>query len=261
MCIRTFVAVLIFCACTAASAHDTWVQTNSNVVRNGDSLYVDLMLGNHGNEHRDFKLANKVDLQKATLEIIGGENRHDLKPELVDRGYAPREGYWSGKFVPAKAGLYCVAHQLDTLHNTTHAIKSAKCFFIVSEKLDNVQVDNSPFAKPLGHPFELVPTANPVTPMGPGKPIAVKVLLRGKPLKDSRVSFIPRGAELTEAFDDRYERKTNEQGEAQFVPKEGNYVLVVAHHSEPEEKGPGFDRTSYSATLTVYVPDLCPCCE
>lgn len=246
---------------TAAFGHDTWVQTNTNLVRSGDSVYVDLMLGNHGNGHRDFKLANKVDLQKATLEVIAPDQRYDLKPNIVDRGYAPREGYWSAKFVPVKPGLYCASHQLDTLHNTTHAIKSAKTYFVVSEKLDRVAAVNLGFDKPLGHLLELVPTSNPVTPMGPDKPIEVRLLYQGKPLANARVSFIPRGAVLSESFDDRFERHTDAEGRAKFVPTEGNYVLIVAHHVEPDQKGDGYDRTSYSATMTVYVPDLCPCCE
>ncbi|MGZ3489481.1 MAG: DUF4198 domain-containing protein, partial [Isosphaeraceae bacterium] len=32
----------------AALAHDTWVQTNSSIVRTGDVVHIDLMLGNHG---------------------------------------------------------------------------------------------------------------------------------------------------------------------------------------------------------------------
>ena len=44
---------------TGSRAHDTWVQTNTNVVRAGDAAHIDLMLGNHGNDHRDFKIAGK----------------------------------------------------------------------------------------------------------------------------------------------------------------------------------------------------------
>ncbi|MGH7138544.1 MAG: DUF4198 domain-containing protein, partial [Pirellulales bacterium] len=40
-----------------AGAHDTWVQTNTNVIRAGDVVFVDFFLGNHGNDHRDFKMA------------------------------------------------------------------------------------------------------------------------------------------------------------------------------------------------------------
>lgn len=242
-------------------AHDTWVETNSRVVRSGDSLYVDLMLGNHGNEHRDFKLANKVDLEKSTLEIIASDRRYDLKPLAIDRGYAPREGFWSAKFVPVTPGLYCVAHQLDTLHKTTRAIKSAKSYFVVSEQLDRVPLANPGHDKPLNHPLEIVPASHPVARMGPGQPISIQLLYQGKPLPNTRVSFIPRGVELTPSFDERYERHTDIAGRAEFVPTEGNYVLVVAHHIEPNQAGDGYDRTSYAATLTVLVPDQCPCCE
>ena len=59
-----------------ARAHDIWVQTNTNLIRTGDAVHVDLMLGNHGNDHRDFKLASKPDLDKATLTVTGPDGRH-----------------------------------------------------------------------------------------------------------------------------------------------------------------------------------------
>ena len=40
---------------------------------------------------------------------------------------------------------------------------------------------------------------------------------------------------------------------ARFTPREANVYLIVAHH-KTEEKGEGYDETSYSATLCVYVP-------
>lgn len=251
-----------------AAAHDTWVQTNTNVVRVGDVVHVDLMLGNHGNDHRDFKLASKITLDPCTLAVIApGGRSYDLKPSVVDTGYAPKEGYWSARFVPGEQGLHMVAHTLDTLHRTTRAIKSGKTFFVASQSLDRLQrkqagdENQAWFAKPLGHPLEIVPTRHPVLGTGPGEPIAVQVLYQGKPLAGARVSFIPRGAVLAEGFDDQYERTTDDQGRAQFTPTEGNYVLVVVHHREPEQRGEGYDQTAYSATLVVYVPQTCPCCD
>jgi hypothetical protein len=47
---------------------------------------------------------------------------------------------------------------------------------------------------------------------------------------------------------------------ASFTPKEGNYYLVVAHREEPKEAGKDYQSTKYSATLTVLVPQVCPCC-
>ena len=153
-------------------------------------------------------------------------------------------------------------HSIDAVVNhgkTVRSIKSGKACFVVSDKLDDVPQENPSFDKVLGHPLEIVPEANPVTPMGPEIPIRVKVLLHGKPLPEARVSFIPRGVTLSEGFDEHYERKTNDNGRAAFSPKEGNYYLVVVHH-KTDEKGDGYESTSYSATLTVFVPDVCPCC-
>jgi uncharacterized GH25 family protein len=248
-----------------APAHDTWVQANTNLVRAGDAVRIDLMLGNHGNDHRDFKLAGKVDLDGCTLAVVAPDGKsYDLKPRLSDTGYAPKEGYWTAKFVAGKQGLYVAAHTMDRVVNhgkAVRSIKSAKTYFVVSASLDKVARDNPGFDKPLGHALELVPAANPVTPMGPGTPIKIRLLFKGKPLAGARVSFVPRGETLAEGFDKTYERTTDKEGRASFTPKTGNLYLVVAHHSRPGESGKGYDGTNYSATLTVLVPELCPCCN
>ena len=77
-------ASLLFSAVvlSPASAHDTWVQTNTNVVRTGDNVHIDLMLGNHGNEHRDFKLAGKITLDGCKLDVIAPSGK---KFDLRDR--------------------------------------------------------------------------------------------------------------------------------------------------------------------------------
>jgi hypothetical protein len=54
---------------------------------------------------------------------------------------------------------------------------------------------------------------------------------------------------------------TDAQGRCRWTPKDGNFVLIVAHHSIPEEKGDGYDKISYSATLVLNVPQRCMCCE
>ncbi len=257
----------IFALVTAADltlAHDTWVQTNTNLVRIGDAVHIDLMLGNHGNDHRDFKIAGKVDLTNNTLHVIAPDGkRFDIKDRLVDLGYAPKEGYWSTRFTCGQPGLYSVAYLSDKVvpyGGTARSIQSAKVYFVASKSLDNVPRDNPGFAKALGHPLELVPETNPVTPMGPGTPIKVQLLYKGKPFPDALVSFIPRGETLTEGFDKRYERKTDPEGRASFTPTDGNYYLIVAHWQDLKETGENYKSTKYSATLTVLVPKVCPCC-
>jgi uncharacterized GH25 family protein len=89
----------------------------------------------------------------------------------------------------------------------------------------------------------------------------VKLLLKGRPFAGARVSFIPRGEALSEGEDPRCERRTDAQGRAAFTPTAGNYYLVVAHHKAPDETGAGNEQgTEYAATLTVFVPQVCPCC-
>jgi uncharacterized GH25 family protein len=249
----------------AAAAHDTWVQPNANVVRTGDAVHIDLMLGNHGNDHRDFKLASKLAPESIqTFEVIApGGKRHDLKPDLTDLGYAPKEGFYSARFVPGRAGLYTAAQSSDAVVNhgkPVRSIRSAKTYFVVNDSLDRVPKDLPGHEQPLGHALELVPEANPAAPMGPGVAIKVKLLFRGKPLAGTKVSFIPRGATLKEGTDAEYERTTDKDGRASFTPKTGTYYLVVAHHAT-DEKGEKFDSTRYAATLTVLVPQKCPCCD
>jgi uncharacterized GH25 family protein len=254
---------IVLLAAAAARAHDTWVQTNTNIVRVGDAVHVDLLLGNHGNDHRDFKLASKVDPAAITLNVIAPDGKaHDLKPSLADLGYAPKEGFWTTRFVTDQPGLYTIAQTSDAVvsYAPTRSIKSGKAYFVASKSMDNVPVNNPGFDKPLGHALELVPLTNPVTPMGPGTPLKVKLLFKGKPMAGETIAFIPRGQTLKEGFDEQFERKTDKDGVATFEPKDANYYLIVAHRADDTEAGQGYTSTKYSATISLFVPAICPCC-
>jgi uncharacterized GH25 family protein len=264
---RRFLASFSFLclfAIGALKAHDTWVQTNTNLVRTGDVVHIDLMLGNHGNEHRDFKLASKIGLDGVkTIEVRGPDGSlYDLKSDLVDLGLAPKEGFHSARFVPDKPGLYCAVQTMDRVVNhgkPVRAIKTAKAFFGVSDSLDKPVVDFKGFEKPLGQGLELVFLTNPVSPVGPGTNLKVQLLLDGKPLAGTKVSFIPRGTVLKEGTDPDYERITDKEGKATFAPKLGTFHLIVAHLTN-NEKGEGFESTAYTAALALFVPQKCACC-
>jgi uncharacterized GH25 family protein len=256
---KLFIGFLSFLITSIATAHDNWVETNTSLVRLGDLVHVDLKLGNHGNDHRDFKLSGKVSLESGPISVISPTGEvFDLKPHLVETGLSTKEGYWTGRYTTTTPGLHVVASTSDGVRGTTRSIKSAKTYFLASEKLDDVPVVQSGLNKPLGHALELIPVTNPVTEAGPGQPITVKVLLNSKPLKSARVSFIPRGAVLAEGFDKNFEDETNADGIAKFTPKEGNVVLAVVHHVASDQKGDGYNDTKYSATLTVIVPQIRP---
>jgi uncharacterized GH25 family protein len=264
---RRFALFMALAFPASAFGHDTWVQTNANVVRTGDAVHIDLMLGNHGNEHRDFKIAGKLPLEGATLDVIDPDGRaYDVKARLVDAGYAPQVGDWKTRFETAKPGLYTIAHRSDRVmsYAPERSIKGAKAYFVAAESLDRLSANNPGFDRPLGHDLELICVANPVTPMGPGVPIRVRLLYKGKPLAGERVSFIPRGATLKPGLDAQYERTTDDRGEATFEPTDANIYLIAAHKTEPKQggtlDGKPYEFTKYGATLTIYVPRICPCC-
>ena len=251
-------------AAAPVSAHDVWLQANTAVVRTGDAVHIDLMLGNHGNDHRDFKLASKVSPETLAEVAVRGPDgkRFDLKPDLIDLGLAPKEAFHSAKFVTSKPGVYVAYQTADGVvkHGSpVRSVRSGKTYFAASDSLDRVPKDWAGFDAPLGHALELVPESNPVAPVGPGQPIRVRLLFGGKPLPGVKVSFVPRGTTLREGTDPEYERTTDAAGRASFAPRTGQYHLIVAHHATPD-KGDGYDATKYTATLCVLVPEKCPCC-
>lgn len=252
-----FTLCCVFAITVPAFAHDTWVEVNTPEVREGNVVHVDLKLGNHGNDHRDFKLHSLITLDHATLAVnmpCGCEV--DLKPNLIGTAYEEKQGYWTTPYITTKPGLHVVSHELDTLHGKFRAIKSAKTYFVVGTDPTATKGPLMRCDRPLGHPLELVPLTNPVTESGPGKPIRVRVLFEGKPLAEGRVTFIPRGQALAEDFDNKFERRTDSDGVAEFTPENAGIVLVVIHHREMERGGDGYESTAYSATLTVAVPQV-----
>jgi hypothetical protein len=217
---------------------------------------VDLMLGNHGNHHRDFKLAGKVDPQHIRLELIEPDGqRTDLKPYLYDLGTESNPAYWTVRVQPEQPGVHRVVCLGDEVvhYAPIRSIKSAKTFFVANESLDEVLTEGAGFDEPVGHPLELVLKTDPAS-LAAGQPIQVQLLYKGQPLENTRVSFIPRGVQLQGEFDERYERTTDEQGMASFTPEQANIYLIVAHHEDPTASGEGYKASKYSATLTVYIP-------
>jgi uncharacterized GH25 family protein len=250
-----------------ALAHDTWVETNTNLIRVGDAVHIDLKLGNHSNEHRDFKLASKVSLEPCQLTVVAPNGKKfDIKNTLIDTGYAPKEGFWTTTFAAETPGLYMVSQTFDSVmsYAPERSIKNAKTFFLVSKSLDRVPLYAPGFDRKTSKGLELVPENNPVVPMGPGSPLKLRLYFKGAPLAGVKVSFIPEGETLKPGLDKRYEALTNANGRVVFTPKEGKRYLIVAHQETKEKgksaAGESYDFTLYGATLSLFVPQICPCC-
>lgn len=242
--------VLVGLVCGQARGHDIWIQPSSSVVETGEWLRLNLMLGNHGNSHRDFKLASKVSATAKALQVYrpdGGVD--DLTPTLADLGLDEKEGYWSARYVPAAAGLYMAASFFDQVmhYAPVRDVKSAKTFFRVGPTVA------MGFERSLGHALEIIPSSNPI--LAAADTLAVRVLYKGKPLPDTKVSFIPMGATLKEDDDPDHETKTDMSGSAKMKLAQGDVYLVVTHYKDREAKGEGYEGINYSATLCLVVPN------
>lgn len=262
----TAVSVLAMMIATAFG-HDTWLQTPASIVRVGEPSHVDILLGNHGNDHRDFKIAGKVKAEEiATLTLTQPDGKDvDLKPAIVDLGLSVKDGWLQAGLTLDRPGLYAITLTSDKVvdYAPKRSIKTAKAFVLASASLDKPTMPQEvAHNTPVGRGLEIVPLTNPVAPLSAGERIKVKLLLHGKPLADQVISFIPRGVTLNETFDDRYERKTDAEGVVTFQFSDANLYLIAAHYEEPSDgSNPKYNAIKYSATLTVHVPATCACCS
>lgn len=233
-----------------ARGHDIWIQPSASVLEAGDWLRLNLMLGNHGNSHRDFKLASKVSATAKNLQVYRPDGVvEDLTSALADLGLDEKEGYWSARYVPTAPGLYMAASFFDQVmhYAPVRDVKSAKTFFRVGPTVA------TGFDRSLGHALEIIPSSNPI--LVATDTLAVRILYKGKPLPETKVSFIPMGATLKEDDDPDHETKTDMSGTAKMKVAQGDVYLVVAHYKDREAKGEGYAGINYSATLCLVVPN------
>jgi uncharacterized GH25 family protein len=239
-------------------AHDTWIETNTSLVRVGEVVHVDLKLGNHGNHHRDFLLAGRINPEWVTLEVASDQGkRESLREQLTPTAAAEKEGFWTTSYSPRSSGTFTVVQTLDRVMKhgkSVRGVRSAKALFIASESLDNPQVSTTTGLAPLGLSYELVLESCPLRQVAVAQPLTVKVLKDGKPQANVLVSFIPRGEKLADEFDPRFERRTDAQGRASFTPSKATVHLIAARQNAEDEKSDAYEYTSYCATLTVQVP-------
>ena len=246
-----------------ALGHDIWIEANQSLARVGDQVHLSLMLGNHGNHHRDFRLASKIPVGQQSLRIISPAGTSlDLTSTLLDNGYEPKEGFWSTSFQGDQAGIYQAVSAFDQVmsYAPVRDIKCAKTFFALSKSLDRPEKSDDHFDRPVGAPLELVAVSNPIFGLGSGSKFSVKLLYKGKPLADSVVSFIPKGVTLTGEIDDKLEVRTDKQGVASLVLNQAGQWLIAAHVKDGDSSGEGYKSIGYSATIHLLVPTTCPCC-
>jgi hypothetical protein len=86
------------------------------IVEKGQSVIISLILGNHANDHRSYRLAGKWDPRFTTLRVIDPAGRSiDLTQALIDFGEDEQKsgptgpkGFYIAPFTPREEGAYTV---------------------------------------------------------------------------------------------------------------------------------------------------------
>lgn len=241
-------------------AHDGWTETNAPIVAVGESSYVDLLLGNHSNNHASYRIEGRwsADTTKVYVTTPAGK-KVDISSTLYYTGETAasetsgiNNGYIAS-FNSSTPGAYIITAEGDSIfkhdNQATRTLRSAKSFVAVSDiptaqrtaKLEG-------FSKPTSTDrAEFVPLVNP-SAITPKQTISVQLLVKGKPQPDTEVTLIKRNNSTSEIL------KTNEKGIVHFVVQEADQYLLRAKPTSATDKVEGqYTSTSYEATMTFTV--------
>lgn len=262
--VAALAAVLTLSAAVPAFAHDGWSQTSAPIVAPGQVSYVELMYGNHSNEHKSYRIDGQwgLDTSKVYVTTPAGV-KSDITSTRFYTGEAATEtepatnNYFVASFKSNVPGAYIVSVEGDSVYKSATAasrtLRSAKSFVAVGDipVLERVKALKG-FSKQVSRDrAELVPQFNPAA-VTPDQNVSIQLLLKGQPLADTVVDIIRRSnSEATEL-------KTDANGIVSFTTGAADYYLVRSKPSTAEAKEGEYDTTNYEATMTFTVQNESP---
>lgn len=257
--VTALTAVLTLSAAIPAFAHDGWAQTNSPIVAQGQVSYIDLMYGNHSNEHKSYRIDGQwgVDSSKVFVTTPAGVKSDITSTRFYAGEPATKEtpalnNYFTASFKSNVPGAYIISTEGDSIYksdaSSSRTLRSAKAFVAVGDipTLDRVKALTG-FSKAVSADrAELVPLFNPAA-ITPDEKVSIQLLLKGEPLANTAVDVIRRSN--SEAL----ELKTDGTGKVTFTTGAADYYLVRAKPSTTEAKEGEYSVTNYEATMTYTV--------
>lgn len=108
-------SLFVLCFTEPAFAHDGWIEVPA-IVEKGQPVTIALMLGNHTNEHKSYRLAGKWDPKFTELMVIEPSGKmNDITTALTDLGEdeentGPKgpKGFHIATFTPKTEGVHIV---------------------------------------------------------------------------------------------------------------------------------------------------------
>lgn len=239
-------------------AHDGWSQTNTPIVSSGEVSYVELLLGNHSNEHKSYRIEGKWSTQTSKVYVTAPSGvKADISSTLFYTGEIGTENpgvnnSYVASFSSSAPGAYIVSVEGDSIFKhgevASKTFRSAKSFVAVSDVATTERVKYlKGFSKQVSTDrAELVPLFNPAA-VTPGQKVEAQLFLKGKPLAETEISLIRRSNSDSQVL------KTDANGKISFETGPADYYLMRAKPATDEKVAGQYDSTNYEATMTFTV--------
>ncbi|WP_232735865.1 DUF4198 domain-containing protein [Alteribacter populi] len=243
---------LLFLA-TNVFAHNGWSQTNSPIVEKGQHSYVELLFGNHSDDHTSYRIDRKWDLNDSEVKVTSPSLEEQTitdsffylgEEKEVDAERLGVNNYYAGSFQAIEEGIYIISAEGDFTYGDEEepTLRSAKSFVAVSDcpQIANVRDYKGYDVHVTPERAEIVPFFNPAV-MTPDQSVTAQVLLKGEPVADAEVAVIRR----SDSSDLRL--KTDENGKFTWETGEAEYYLIRVELEGNEDE--------YEATMTYTVQE------
>ena len=254
----------IWCITTAALAHDGWIEVPA-IVEKGQPVTIALMLGNHANEHRSYRLAGKWNPKYLKLMVIEPSGKvNDITGSLVDLGEddektGPKgpKGFHIAPFTPTAEGMHIVLAREEQVlqHGDEPKFRSVRSARAAFAALRSPQVAQGKKTTGFSRAFamdnvmEIVPISNPIA-VTQNDRVTLELRYKGKPFSNQTLSVVGRLNGPASAQD----LTTDEKGRVSVTAGAADSYLVRTKFDERSERKEGqYDLSSYEATYVFQV--------
>jgi uncharacterized GH25 family protein len=254
----------IFCITAAACAHDGWIEVPAIVEKN-QPVTVALLLGNHANEHRSYRLAGKWNPKYIKLMVIEPSGKvSDITGSLVDLGEddektGPKgpKGFHIALFTPRTEGAHIVLAREEQVlqHGDEPKFRSVRNARAAFAALRSPRVAEGKKTTGFGRTFaidnvmEIVPISNPIA-VTQNDRVTLELRYKGKPFSNQTLSVVGRLNGPASAQD----LTTDEKGRVSVTAGAADSYLVRFKFDERSERKEGqYDLSSYESTYVFQV--------
>lgn len=245
---------------TPVNAHDGWTQTNSTIVEPEENIYIELLFGNHSNDHGSYRIEGNWNEDNTEVNVHTPEGEtidvtstlfYTGEVEEADETSSGVNNYHIASFSAIDSGIYIISGESDSIFSqgdtSIRTLRSAKSFTAVSDvPTFHEAIGMDRFGEAVTPDrAEFIPHFNPVA-LTPDENVEVQFLREGTPVTEEEVTLIRRSTSESDVL------MTDEDGMVSFTSGPSDYYLLRASE-ETEGEGEDYNVLNYEATMTFAV--------